>query len=75
MNVSDFGLILIWLLGVMARFFSDSFLSMSRPDWAPSRVVSNAGSRLQLAGARASHPRLSGVALTGDSLHHGEREL
>jgi ribosome biogenesis GTPase / thiamine phosphate phosphatase len=41
-------------------FFSDSFAEISQPDWVPARVVANAGTRLQLAGAQATHARLSG---------------
>lgn len=41
-------------------FFSRQFAEISQPHWAPARVVANDGARLRLAGARASHARLSG---------------
>ncbi|NUP05957.1 MAG: ribosome small subunit-dependent GTPase A [Polyangiaceae bacterium] len=52
-------------------FFSESFLAIARPDWAPARVLANWGARLAIAGARATEARPSG-RLRHDSL---EREL
>lgn len=49
--------LLVWGYG---PFFSHPFLEISHPHWAPARVVAGGGTRLRLAGARATHGRLSG---------------
>jgi ribosome biogenesis GTPase len=41
-------------------FFSDSFSSLAQPGLVPARVVSNLGTRFQLAGARATYASLAG---------------
>ncbi len=50
-------------------FFSESFQSLSRPDWAPARVLTSSGARVSIAGASSNVARLSGK-LRHEALAH-----